>query len=128
MDVFEYAIRKDIRNNPIIREVDRSRQRELWRWAAISAGLVLLLLVTAFQHFELLRYGYGMEELNRDRAVEVEEGRRLRLQIQVLQSPDRIAKVAATDLEMVEPARGDAIVLTRAVPAEPPARSVIARR
>jgi hypothetical protein len=128
MDVFEYAIRKDIRNNPIIREVDRSRQRELWRWAAISAGLVLLLLVTAFQHFELLRYGYGMEELNRHRAVEVEEGRRLRLQIQVLQSPDRIAKVAATDLEMVEPARGDAIVIRRAVPAEPPARSVIARR
>jgi cell division protein FtsL len=128
MDAFEYAIRKDIRNNPIVREVDRSRQRELWRWAAISAGLVLLLLVTAFQHFELLRYGYGLEDLIRERDVAVEEGRRLRLQIQVLQSPDRIAKVAATDLEMVEPGRGDAIVIRRAVPAEPPARSVIARR
>jgi hypothetical protein len=128
MDAFEYAIRKDIRNNPIIREVDRSRQRELWRWVAISAGLVLLLLLTAFQHFELLRYGYDIEDLNRARSVELEEGRRLRLQIHVLQSPDRIAKIAATDLDMIEPVRGDAIVIKRAVPAEPPARSVVARR
>ena len=27
---FEYAIRKDVRNNPIVREVDQERQRELW--------------------------------------------------------------------------------------------------
>ena len=31
MEAFEYAIKKDVRNNPIVREVDEARQRELWR-------------------------------------------------------------------------------------------------
>ena len=32
-ETFEYAIKKDVRNNPIVREVDERRQRELWsRW------------------------------------------------------------------------------------------------
>ena len=31
---FEYAIKMDVRNNPIVREIDRSRQRELWRSVA----------------------------------------------------------------------------------------------
>ena len=30
MEAFEYAIKKDVRNNPIVREVDEARQRELW--------------------------------------------------------------------------------------------------
>jgi cell division protein FtsL len=128
MEAFEYAIRKDIRNNPIVREVDRSRQRELWRWVAVGAGLVLLLLATAWQHFELLRYGYRLEQVQDARKKEEEIGRRLRLQIQVLESPHRIANVATTDLQMVEPGRGDSVVLKRAVSADPPARSVVARR
>ena len=38
-DAFEYAIKKDVRNNPIVREVDRDRYREMWRSAAIGAFL-----------------------------------------------------------------------------------------
>ena len=128
MEAFEYAIRKDIRNNPIVREVDRSRQRELWRWVGIGAVLVVLLLVTAWLHFELLRHGYRIDEVQKARTQEAEIGRRLRLQIQVLESPGRIAKLAADELQMVEPGRGDAIVIRRAVSNEPPARSVVARR
>ena len=30
---FEYAIKKDVRNNPIVREVDEARHRQLWRTA-----------------------------------------------------------------------------------------------
>ena len=33
---FEYAIKKDVRNNPIVREVDEARQRQLWRSAGIG--------------------------------------------------------------------------------------------
>ena len=29
MEAFEYQIKKDIRNNPIVREVDQARVREL---------------------------------------------------------------------------------------------------
>ena len=40
MEAFEYAIKKDIRNNPIVREVDEARVREMWRSA--TAGVILV--------------------------------------------------------------------------------------
>ena len=41
---FEYAIRKDVRNNPIVREVDEARQLELLRSVGLTIGLVIVLL------------------------------------------------------------------------------------
>ena len=41
---FEYAIKKDVRNNPIVREVDEARQRQLWRTAGIGAVLVSVVM------------------------------------------------------------------------------------
>ena len=46
---FEYAIKKDVRNNPIVREVDEARQRQLWRSTAIGAVLVVVLLFSVWQ-------------------------------------------------------------------------------
>jgi len=125
---FEYAIRKDVRNNPIVREVDQARLRELWASVGIGGLLVLALLFSAWQHFELLRHGYQLEELQRQRAVEEETGRRLRLEIDTLNSPKRIEKLAIERLHLVAPSRDEAIVLERIVQAAPPAKSVIARR
>ncbi len=48
---FEYAIKKDVRNNAIVREVDESRQREMWKSAGVGAFLVGVLLFSAWQHF-----------------------------------------------------------------------------
>ena len=70
MEAFEYAIKKDVRNNPIVREVDDARQRELWKSVGVAGFLVLVLLFSAWQHFELLRHGYQVEELQRQRAAE----------------------------------------------------------
>ena len=39
-ETFEYAIKKDVRNNPIVREVDRDRHREMWRSTLIGVFLV----------------------------------------------------------------------------------------
>ena len=128
MESFEYAIKKDVRNNPIVREVDEARQRELWRSIAIAGFLVLVLLVSAWQHFELLRHGYQVEELQRQRAAEEETARQLRLEIDTLKSPKRIEALATGQLHLVTPTRDEAIVLERVVPAEPPASSVVARR
>ena len=69
-----------------------------------------------------------MEQMERGRRQEEEINRRLRLQIQLLRSPQRIAGIAARQLRMVEPAVADAVVLERAVPADPPSASVVARR
>jgi hypothetical protein len=52
----------------------------------------------------------------------------LRLEIETLKSPKRIEELATQRLHLVMPARDEAIVIERAVPADPPAKSVIARR
>ena len=128
MEAFEYAIKKDVRNNAIVREVDEARQLELWKSVGVAAFLVLVLLFSAWQHFELLRHGYQIEEMKRQRAAEEETGRRLRLEVDTLRSPKRIETVATEQLHLVTPSRDEAIVIERVVPADPPAASVVARR
>jgi len=125
---FEYAIKKDIRNNPIVREVDEAQKRELWRSVGIGVFLVAVLLFSAWQHFELLRHGYQIEQMQRDRAAEEEVNRHLRLEIETLREPARIEKIAKEQLQLVEPSADEAIVIERVTPAAPPASSVVASR
>ena len=126
---FEWAIKKDVRNNPIVREVDRERHSEMWRSVAISIFLVLVVLFSAWQQFELrVRYGYGMEEMQQQRADEAEIHRHLRLEIETLRAPQRIERLATTELHMVAPGPADSTVIERVVQADAPPRSVIASR
>jgi cell division protein FtsL len=125
---FEYAIKKDVRNNPVVREVDEARQRELWRWAGVAAFVVVMLLFSAWQHFELLRHGYQLEQMQRQRAAEEDIAQHLRLEIDALRSPKRIEKLATERLHLVAPSRDEAIVIERVTPAEPPEKSLIAER
>src|SRR5512141_2720039 len=91
---FEYAIKKDVRNNPIVREVDQARQRQLWRSVAIGGMLVAVVLFSAWQHFELLQHGYKIQQMQQERAAEEEINRHLQLEIETLRSPSRIERIA----------------------------------
>ena len=128
MEALDYAISKDVRNNQIVREIDHSRQRDLWRWAWIGSVILALVVYSSWQHFELLRHGYRVEQMERARKQEVEINRHLRLTIQTLKAPQRIAAIATSQLRMVEPTSAEAVVLERAVPVEPPSKSIVARR
>ena len=125
---FEYEIRKDFRNNQIVREVDERRLRDLWMSLGIGVVLVVVLLFSAWQHFELLRHGYKLEQMQRDRAAENDINRHLRLEMETLRSPQRIEKLATERLGMVSPGDAEAVVLERVTPPEAPARSVVASR
>lgn len=125
---FEYEIRKDVRNNQIVREVDERRQQGLWQSIGIGAVLVLVLLFSAWQHFELLRHGYRLEQMQRDRATEEDINRHLRLEMESLRAPQRIEKIATERLGMVAPGPAEAVVLERVSPSAPPARSIVATR
>ena len=127
-EAFEYAVKKDVRNNPIVRETDQARQRELWTLVGIAGFLVLVLLFSAWQHFELLRHGYQVEQMQQERSSEEDAARQLRLEIETLRSPKRIEALAIQQLHLVAPTRDEAIVIERVLPADPPDRSVIARR
>ena len=128
MEAFEYAIKKDVRNNPIVREVDEARQRELWKSVAVTALLVGVFLFAVWQRTELIRHGYKIEQMQREKAAEEELGRQLRLEIDTLRSPKRIEALATEQLQLVAPTQADAIVIERVVPAEAPAKSIVARR
>ena len=125
---FEYEIRKDFRNNQIVREVDERRLKDLWQSLGIGVVLVLVLLFSAWQHFELLRHGYRLEQMQRDRAAESDINRHLRLEMETLRAPQRIEKLATERLGMVTPGDREAIVLERVATPAPPAKSVVASR
>jgi cell division protein FtsL len=125
---FGYAIRRDVRNNPIVRQIDRTRQRELWRSVAIGSLLVAVLLFSAWNHFELLRHGYRLERMQQEMAAEAEIRRILNLEIESLRSPQRIERLATEKLRLVAPRHDEAIVIERVTASPPPARSVVALR
>ena len=124
----EYEIRKDFRNNQVVREVDERRLRDLWQSLGIGTLLVLVLLFSAWQHFELLRHGYRVEQMQRERASESDINRHLRLEMETLRAPQRIEKLATERLGMVAPGSADAVVLERVNAPAPPAKSVVASR
>jgi hypothetical protein len=105
---FEWAIKKDVRNNPIVREVDLERHRDMWRSVGFSACLVVaVLLFAAWQQVVLQQYGYRMEQL------------------ETLRSPAFVEKRAMHSLHMLE---ADATVIERVVEAPAPPKSVVAQR
>jgi cell division protein FtsL len=127
METFEYAIKKDVRNNPIVREVDERRLREQRHTLVIVVLFVAVVLFSGWQRVELLQHGYRVEHMQEQRADEAEINRHLKLEIETLRSPQRIEMLATQRLHLVAPATGAAVVIERVVPAEPPSASVVAR-
>ena len=125
---FEWAIKKDVRNNPIVREVDLERHRDMWRSVGLSVFLVAVLLFTAWQQFELQQYGYRMEETQKLLDEEAVINRRLRLEMEIMRSPTFVEPRAMQDLRMVEPGPGESMVIERIVEPPAPPSSVIAQR
>ena len=126
-EAFEYAIKKDVRNNPIVREVDEHRLREQWRSVAVGVLFVAVLLFSGWQRVELLQHGYRLERMQTDRGDQQEINRHLRLEIETLRSPRRIEALATRRLHMVAPAAGSATVIERVLSPDPPSASVVAR-
>jgi cell division protein FtsL len=125
-EAFEYAIKKDVRNNPIVREVDERRVREQWRSVALGMLFVAVLLFSGWQRVELLQHGYRVEQMEQERARQEDVNRQLRLEIETLKSPKRIETLATQRLHLVAPETGAAVIIERVVPADPPSASIVA--
>jgi len=125
---FEYAIRRDVRNTGVVRTVDRARHRELWIWVAVGAALLGVLLVTAFQYYEFIAYGYGLDDVKGQIKAEQQIERQLRLEITTLQSPRRLERIATKDLHLVAPAADRAVVVERVTTSSAPSKGIVASR
>ena len=126
-DDFADLVSPRVRNNPIVRELDKVRQRELRGSLILAVPLVAVLLFSVWQHFELLQYGYRIERLRQEYTRQQELNRHLRLDIEALRSPARIERVAVGQLRMVMPRDTEELVLERVAetPADP---TVVAMR
>ena len=114
---FEYAIKKDVRNNLIVREVDEARQRQLWRTAGIGGRARRACCCSPRgSTSSCVRHGYTVQRLQRERAAEEEINRHLRLEIETLRAPKRIESIATKQLRLVAPAQDQAIVIERVTP------------
>jgi hypothetical protein len=91
---FEHAIKMDVRNNPIVRELDQARQRELWRWMLVGGALVGVILFSLWQRFSVMRVATQIESTERDLGQARELQRRLRLDVERLSAPHRIEQLA----------------------------------
>lgn len=112
----EYAIKKDVRNNPIVREADSRQGHEFIRTFGVWGLILAMGLFAAWQHFQVIQHGYEIEKVLQQKAEEESINRHLRLQIETLRSPERIERIATTELDMIVPLPTSTLVLERVAP------------
>ncbi|MFN8058837.1 MAG: cell division protein FtsL [Vicinamibacterales bacterium] len=124
---FEYAIKKDVKNNPIVREVDRERQREFGWALVVGLGVLGVVLLLAYQQFWLS--SVQAENAQMRVQIEREDGlrRRLKLEAATLANPERVQRRATEQLHMIEPPPQQVIVLER-TETSPLPKTVVASR
>lgn len=127
-EAFEYAIKKDVRNNPIVREVDRERHREMFRSFAVGSFLVAVLVCFGWRHNELVFSGYEIGTIRQQRIAQEKYNEKLRLEIETLKSLPRIEGFAKRELHMVVPGPEERGVIERVLPTDQPPSSVLAQR
>jgi len=117
----EFAVRRDIRNNPVLREVDSRHRGELHRYMLLVALGVVLFLFSAWQRGSVLQNLKDIEELKKSKAEEEIANRHLRLNLEMLSSPQRVER-EALELGLRPPLLSETLVIERA-PARAPANT-----
>lgn len=121
----EYAIKKDVRNNPVVRGVDVHQRRQFLRSLGIGIAVVAMLLFSAWQHYLLIDHSYRVQQLLGERAVEEGRYRRLKLEVETLRAPAMLETRAMKELGMVYPAPDQTLVIERVMSATAP-KAVVA--
>jgi cell division protein FtsB len=121
----EYAIKKDIRNNPVVREIDLEQKREFFRTIGLAALIVATLLFSAVPHFRMVTNAYQVEELRQLLAIEQARQRTLRLQLEMRLAPGVIEQRARQELGMVAPSPDEVVIIERMTGAVP-SRTLVA--
>jgi hypothetical protein len=121
----DFAIKQDIRNNPVVRDADARQRSQFRRTLAMAALIVAMLLFAVWQHFEVVHSGYELQRMRKELATESSTNRQLRLEIEMRRAPQVIEGRARTELKLVAPDAKETIVIERR-PASTPDGSVAA--
>lgn len=123
----EFAVRRDVRNATIVREVDRERQFRLLRAAAVGVFFVALFTFNVHQHDASRRLGTQREAVAAARKEEERIQRHLKLEVDTHSALDVLQRRAAA-LHMVAPGPDTSVVIERVTSSPSPARSIVASR
>jgi hypothetical protein len=107
----EYAIKKDVRNNPVVREVDLQHKKQLLQTVGLAMLIVAMLVFWAWQRFGIVDAGYKESYLRAQLQLEEAKSRQLRLEVEVLRAPQVIEAQATHDLHMVAPTPATTLVI-----------------
>ena len=121
----EYAIKKDIRNNPVVREIDERQRQDMRRTIGLSVLIVAMLLFSAWQSFRMVNTGIHIEKLRVQLQAEEALGRQLRLELETLRAPHLIEDRARRELQLIAPTPADTLIIER-VPAAAAPRAIVA--
>ncbi|MDD9860477.1 MAG: cell division protein FtsL [Nitrospira sp.] len=80
-------------------------------WMLLCVGLSGVLLVYVWGRVDVVRVGYELNGLSRQKAALEQERDRLRIQLSQLMAPDRIAKEANRKLNMTRPSPQQVILV-----------------
>jgi hypothetical protein len=120
-----YAIKKDIKNNPVFRETDHRQKREFIRRVAWFVLAVTAVIFSVRQQNALRLAGYSIEKLTVELEAERSKNRQLQLNLETFESPKKVEE-AARKLGLRPPTLNETLVLER-VPAATPSSAIVAR-
>jgi cell division protein FtsL len=106
-----FTLTKAVRNEQLVRELDRKRHHELLLVALTGFVLTVAVIVYAWPHFEMIRLGYRMEELRERREELIGVKYHLELQRATEVDPARIESIAREELGMVYPTPEQSVVV-----------------
>lgn len=95
MSAVAYSQSKRVQNLHLTRERDRRRGQELAAFVLALLPIACALLVYAALHVETVRVGYARQARTKALGELTEESRRLRAQLALASSPERVAAAAA---------------------------------
>lgn len=119
-----YAIKKDIRNNPVIRATDTRQKREFLRILLLIMLGVATLLFSAKWATRMRMAKYNIEELRLNLDVQQAANRKLRLNLETFRSP-KVIEDRAREIGLRPPTLAETVVIEVAHETSP-AGSVVA--
>jgi len=115
----EIYVVKQIDNSRLRKELDYEQTKECVLMMTLGVLCLLIFLLLAWQHFQLVRDGYENEALKRQLSQIIEVNRQLKLERASLRSLQRIDRIAKTQLGLQSPSYSQIVVLSEPFPAEP---------
>jgi len=99
----EFQTVKRIDNSRLVRHVEPSRMRNLWRTAALGGVVAAFFMLYVFQHFRCIDLSFDLEALKTQETKAAALNSELRLEIAGLRNPMRIDVIARRQLGLTEP-------------------------